>query len=154
MICFLRLWLSFTVSHSHPSPLPSDLSHSPTSPASGPLAFQGLTYTGAYGSASVPLLSPEVVAVKVRDDLLEEVKDVLIPAEKLTIHYGQVIGQGKSRPFIQSLYIICFTPTVLNCNFISVTTLTTNVEGCSFIPLLCLFAYFFHKFSVRLCYPL
>lgn len=55
------------------------------------MAFQGLLYTASY-DPSVPLMPADNISLS--SDLLEEVKDVLIPAEMLRIEENQIIGKG------------------------------------------------------------
>lgn len=60
------------------------------------MAFQGLLYTASYDHLSVPLVPRDNVSmVSLSTELLDEVKDVLIPAEMLRIEDSQIIGKGK-----------------------------------------------------------
>ncbi|XP_069000968.1 macrophage-stimulating protein receptor-like [Embiotoca jacksoni] len=62
---------------------------------SGGMAFQGLTYAASYDHLSVPLMPRDNISmVSLSSDLLEDVKDVLIPAEMLQIEDSQIIGKG------------------------------------------------------------
>ncbi|XP_014840074.1 PREDICTED: macrophage-stimulating protein receptor-like [Poecilia mexicana] len=62
---------------------------------SGGMAFQGLTYASSYDHLAIPLMSRDNVSVVSSNlELLEEVKDVLIPADRLRIEEGQIIGKG------------------------------------------------------------
>lgn len=76
---------------------------------SGGLAFQGLLYAASYDHLSIPLVPRDNISmVSLSSDLLEEVKDVLIPAEMLRIENSQIIGKGKPLVF----YNVC-----LLCSF-------------------------------------
>uniref|UniRef100_A0A7N6AKA0 receptor protein-tyrosine kinase n=1 Tax=Anabas testudineus TaxID=64144 RepID=A0A7N6AKA0_ANATE len=62
---------------------------------SGGMAFQGLLYAASYDHLAVPLVTRDNVSmISLSADLLEEVKDVLIPAEMLRIEDDQIIGKG------------------------------------------------------------
>uniref|UniRef100_A0A8D3BRL0 receptor protein-tyrosine kinase n=1 Tax=Scophthalmus maximus TaxID=52904 RepID=A0A8D3BRL0_SCOMX len=70
-----------------------DLSHQTS--GSGGIAFQGLLYAASYDHLSLPLVPRDNISmVSLSSDLLEEVKDVLIPAEMLRIEDSQIIGKG------------------------------------------------------------
>ncbi|XP_041813694.1 macrophage-stimulating protein receptor-like isoform X2 [Chelmon rostratus] len=62
---------------------------------SGGMAFQGLLYAASYDHLSIPLMPRDNISmVSLSSDLLEEVKNVLIPAEMLRIEDSQIIGKG------------------------------------------------------------
>ncbi|XP_047439915.1 macrophage-stimulating protein receptor-like [Mugil cephalus] len=84
---------------SHPDASPTgdyrrvDLSHQTS--GSGAMAFQGLLYAASYDHLSVPLMPRDNISVvSLSSDLLEEVKEVLIPADMVRIEDSQIIGKG------------------------------------------------------------
>lgn len=62
---------------------------------SGAMAFQGLLYAASYDHLAIPLMPRDNISmVSLSPDLLDEVKNVLIPADMLRIEDSQIIGKG------------------------------------------------------------
>lgn len=75
------------------------------------MAFQGLLYAASYDHLSIPLLPCDRISmVNLNPDLLEEVKNVLIPPDALRVEESQVIGKGQL-----SVVLFFFRPPASRC---------------------------------------
>lgn len=90
------------------------------------MAFQGLLYAASYDHLAIPLMPRDNISmVSLSSDLLEEVKNVLIPAEMLRIEDSQIIGKGE--PLLSLTSVCLFVLLFFLCKFI--TTIFPSYPG-------------------------